>query len=121
MGAQIGPPLELSFSPKLGMRACLGTWAGDALSVQSMAKIWEPFNGVSKNWHDFHMSIFVKILDTKIVWFVTTVSVQQDTIWHAVPIVISNLNQKTGVMSNKAQVWPKRHSLFADGQLWIHF
>ena len=91
------------------------------VSVQSMAKIWEPFNGVSKNWHDFHMSIFVKILDTKIVWFVTTVSVQQDTIWHAVPIVISNLNQKTGVMSNKAQVWPKRHNLFADGQLWIHF
>ena len=35
MGAQIGPPLELSFSPKLlknGMGACLGTWAGDALS-----------------------------------------------------------------------------------------
>ena len=34
MGAQIGPPLELNFSPKLlknRMRACLGTWAGDAL------------------------------------------------------------------------------------------
>ena len=34
MGAQIGSPLELSFSPKLlknGMGACLGTWAGDAL------------------------------------------------------------------------------------------
>ena len=42
MGAQIGPPLELSFSPKLlknGMGACLGIWAGDALKKNDVAVI----------------------------------------------------------------------------------